>query len=222
MTSYPQLLAQLNQLADENYRDFHKKLLNNPAINVIGVRVPQLRKLSGQFACDDGIFAFPDEYYEVTFIKLIVASKKDYGAFVLLADKCVSLIDNWATCDSFKANCISSHRQEFLTYIQKYLSDGREFYQRYALTTVLHFYMSEEYLPLIFSCLERADTKKYYVHMAAAWLMAEVAVRFYDTALNYLKECRLDRRTHNKSISKACESFRLSDAQKNNLKKLKR
>lgn len=222
MTSYTQLLDQLNSLADEKYRDFNKKLLNNPSVNVMGVRVPQLRAVAKQFKNDDEVFSFPDEWYEVTFIKLTVASSKKYDEFIKLADYCVSVIDNWASCDCFKANCISSHKQEFLTYINKYMDDGREFYQRYALTTLLHFYVSEEYLDIIFSCLSRADTKQYYVHMGAAWLMAEVLIKFYDVGTAFLKECRLDARTHNKAISKARESYRLSPAQKNNLINLKR
>ena len=220
--NYPQLLAQLNELSDPEYRSFHKKLLNNPSVNVLGVKVPQLRKLARQFCGDNQIFFFPDDYYEVTFIKLTVASLKSFDEFIALSDMCVSLIDNWATCDCFKAKCISAHRQEFLTYIEKYLLDEREFVKRFALTTLLDFYVTEEYLETIFSALARVDTRQYYVHMAAAWLIADVLVKFYDRGLSFLKECRLDRLTHNKAISKARESLRLSSAQKNNLNNLKR
>lgn len=43
---YQQLLEELNSLADENYRNFHRKLLKNDSVNLIGVRIPALRKIA--------------------------------------------------------------------------------------------------------------------------------------------------------------------------------
>ena len=57
--------------------------------------------------------------------------------------------------------------------------------------------------------------------MGAAWLLAEVLVKFYDAGMRFLKEGALDGRTKNKAIQKARESFRLTDEQKNYLKSLK-
>ena len=97
-----------------------------------------------------------------------------------------------------------------------------EFEQRFALTTLLHFYVEEKYLEEIFSMIDRSDTSKYYVHMAAAWLIAETLAKYYPQARGYLMEHSLDKRTHNKAIQKACESYRLSNDDKNYLKGLKR
>ncbi|MDE6867553.1 MAG: DNA alkylation repair protein [Clostridia bacterium] len=220
---YHELLTELESYADEGYKVFHKKLLKNDSINVMGVRVPLLRKLAKKYKYDlDGLFSFPDEYYEVTFIKLTAASALGYEEFKKYVDRCVPLIDNWATCDCFTPKCIEGHKEEFLPYIRKYASDKREFYQRFALTTLLHFYVEESYAETIFALTERSDTSLYYVHMAAAWLIAEALVKFYDKAKSFLLENTLDKKTHNKAIQKARESFRLSDDQKNYLKGLKR
>ena len=81
--------------------------------------------------------------------------------------------------------------------------------------------MDEEYLPIIFGVLDEADTQYYYSHMGAAWLLAEVLVRFYDAGVRYLKEGMLDSKTKNKAIQKARESYRLTVDQKNSLKSLK-
>jgi 3-methyladenine DNA glycosylase AlkD len=82
--------------------------------------------------------------------------------------------------------------------------------------------VEEQYLPKIFECANRANTNYYYVHMAVAWLIAEVLIKFYDEGVEFLKTNSLDIKTHNKCIQKARESFRLSDNQKNLLTKLKR
>jgi len=220
---YQEFLAELQSFADENYRDFHKKLLKNDNICVLGVRVPVLRKLAKKYInFVDGLLEFPDEYYEVTFIKLTAVSYLKWEEFIKYVDKCVPLIDNWATCDCFAPKCIEKHRDEFLPYIYKYLENDGEFYKRFALTTLLHYYVDENYFGVIFNILKAVDTEKYYVHMAAAWLIAELLIKNYFETVGFLQEGVIDKRTHNKAIQKACESYRLSDEQKNFLKGMKK
>ena len=220
---YRELLAELESNADESYKCFHKKLLKNDAINVLGVRIPTLRKIAKKYKNDvDALLSFPDKYYEVTFIKLTAVSLLGYEDFIKYVDRCVSLIDNWATCDCFVPKCILKHREEFLPYIRRYAEADKEFYQRFALTTLLHFYVTEEYADVIYGLVKNSNTNYYYVHMAAAWLVAEMLVKHYESAKIFLSENSLDKKTHNKAIQKACESFRLSDDRKNYLKGQKR
>ncbi|MGN0806179.1 MAG: DNA alkylation repair protein [Candidatus Coproplasma sp.] len=223
MGLYEELLAELKGVSDSGYAAFQSRLLNNPDICVLGVRTPVLRSLAKKYSPHfNELFTLPDEYYEVTFLKLITASHLPYDEFIKVVDGCVEIIDNWATCDCFKADCIKRHKAEFLPFVKAYLGVNREFYQRYALVTLLHFYVEEEYLNLIFESVEGADTNYYYVHMAAAWLIAEVLIKHYDKGVEYLKADRLDKKTHNKAIAKACESFRLTQEQKRELKGLRR
>lgn len=224
---YEQLLEELKSSADEEYKAFHKKLLKNDSISVLGVRVPELRKIAKKYKCSvDELLTYPDEYYEVTFVKLTAVSLLPYESFIKYVDRCVPLIDNWATCDCFAPKCIEKHKDEFLPYIYSYLDTDKEFYQRFALTTLLHFYVEDKYFQNILDILqEDIDTGYYYVHMAAAWLLAEMAVKFYDYTVEFLRSNKgdlLDIKTHNKAIQKACESYRLSEEQKNYLKGLKR
>ncbi len=228
MIHYQEFLRELDALADGSYLAFHKKLLKNDSINVLGVRVPDLRKLAKKYKDEvETLLTFPDELYEVTFVKLSAVALLPYGQFIKYVDKCVPLIDNWATCDCFAPKCIEKHKDEFLPYIYSYLDNGGEFYQRFALTTLLHFYVEEKYLQQILSILqEDIDTDLYYVHMAAAWLIAEMLIKFYNDTVEFLKANAegyfFDKKTHNKAIQKACESYRLSDEQKTFLKGLKR
>lgn len=220
---YRELLAELNGYADENYRAFHTKLLKNDDVNILGVRIPQLRKIAKAYKGElDELITYPDEFYEVTFIKLTAVSYLEYDEFIKYVDKCIPLIDNWATCDCFVPKCIIKHREDFLPYIKKYAAEDKEFYQRFSLTTLLHFYVEENYAQIIFSFVEKCNTQYYYVHMAAAWLIAEALVKFYDTAKDFLLKNSLDRKTHNKAIQKAVESYRLTEDRKNYLKGIKR
>lgn len=220
---YQELLAEITIAADEKYRDFHKRLLKNDNINVLGVRVPILRKIAKAHKDDaDALLSFPDEYYEVTFIKLTAVSYLNYEQFIKYVDICVPLIDNWATCDSFCPKCVEKHREEFIPYIRKYAAVDKEFYQRFALTALLHYYVCEEYAEEIFGLIERCNLNFYYVHTAAAWLIAEMLVKNFESAENFLLKNTLDENTYNKAIRKACESYRLSDERKNYLKGIKK
>ncbi len=219
---YQELLAELQTFADESYRVFHKRLLKNDNISVLGVRVPQLRKTAKKYInCVDELLSFPDDYYEVTFIKLTAVSYLKWDGFIKRVDACVALIDNWATCDCFTPKCIAKHKDEFLPYIYKYLENDDEFYKRFALTTLLHFFVEEKYFKAIEDILKTVDTEKYYVHMAAAWLIAELLIKNYNDTVGFLKGNFTDKKTHNKAIQKACESFRLTAEQKTYLKGLK-
>ena len=244
---YEELLEELKENAEPEYAAFHKRLLKNEKINVLGVRVPTLRKIAKRYKNSiDPLLCCPDEYYEVNFIKLQAVALLPYEQFINYVDKCVSLIDNWATCDCFAPKCIAKHKEEFLPYIFSYTDSDKEFTQRFALTTLLHFYVDntpflndlgyvQDSLQIIFDIVqEDVDLNLYYVHMAAAWLIAEVVVKYYDDGVAFLKgnaECYdkegkgrefFDIKTHNKAIQKACESYRLTKEQKDFLKGLKR
>ncbi len=223
MTPYQEFLNELKAVSEPEYRDFHKKLLKNDKINILGVRVPILRKFAKKYVAEvDNLLSYPDEFYEVTFVKLSAVALLEYDAFIARLDGCVKLIDNWATCDCFAPDCIKYNRDKFLPYVRKYAAASGEFEQRFALTTLLHYYVDEQYLETIFALAERCDASKYYVHMAVSWLLAETLIKYYDRALEFLLRNTLDIKTHNKAIQKACESFRLSTDRKNYLKGIKR
>ena len=63
--------------------------------------------------------------------------------------------------------------------------------------------------------------EEYYVRMMAAWYFATALAKQYDAAIPYLEERRLDRWTHNKTIQKAVESFRITPEQKAYLRQLR-
>ena len=219
--TYAEFLEELQEHAEEDFATFQKRLIFTQA-KILGVRTPTLRKLAKKYAKNvDELMNFPDEYYEVTFVKLCAVSLLKYEEFLLYIDRSVALIDNWATCDTFKPKCLIKRKDEFLPYIEKFFSQGGEFYERYALVTLLFYYIEEKYLPMIADYISRADTGKYYVHMATAWLVAEILVKFPEKGKEILKSGVLPPKTHNKAIQKAKESFRVKEEEKEYLNSLK-
>ncbi len=219
--TYSQFLDKITPHAEEEFAAFQRRFIFTER-KILGIRTPTLRKLAKEIEVDiQTLFSYPNEYYEVVFIKLTVASQLPYECFLEYVEPCVSLIDNWALCDSFKAKCIHRNRRAFLSVIERLFQTGKEYYVRYALVVLLAEYVEEEYLPSVLSYIRRADTRSYYVHMAVAWLTAELLVKYYDTGVALLKEGVLSKKTHNKAIQKAIESYRITKERKDALRALK-
>ena len=223
MVTYEEVLARLTAHQDTKYAAFHSKLLKNENIQLIGVRIPVLRSLAKEWKGEvDTFLTFPDTYYEITLLKCALVGMLKYEEFVKRVDRVVPLLDNWATCDTFTAPCVKKHRQEFLPYIKRYLKSDEEFTVRYGLVMLLHYYVEEEYLALIFDSVRALTKKDYYIMMGAAWLIAEVLVKFYDAGVGFLQEGSMPKEMHNKAIQKAQESLRMSSEQKAFLKSLRK
>ena len=218
---YSNLLSLLNEYKEIDFADFQRKLIPTQQ-KIVGVRTPILRRIAKKYdGAVEELLSFPDEYFEVTFIKLAVISALPYEEFVLYVERCVALIDNWATCDSFKAKAIQKNKAIFLPVLEKIFSHGGEFFERYALVTLLSGYVEEKYLALIREYILRANIKAYYIHMAVAWLVAEILIKYYEQGVSLLKESVLDAKTQNKAIQKAVESYRLTKEKKEYLRSLK-
>ena len=219
--TYLEFLNELKGYAEKDFTLFQKKLILTKQ-HILGIRTPILRKIAKKYQQNlEEIFAYPDEYYEVTFIKLTIVSSLPYEKFIHYVERCVALMDNWASCDSFKAKCISKNREAFLKIIDRLFHTEKEFFQRYVLVVFLTEYVEEKYLPTIERYLSQANAQYYYVHMAVAWLTAEILIKYYENGINILKKGILPTKTHNKAIQKAIESYRLSKEQKDFLKSLK-
>ena len=211
MKNYDGVLLDLREMKDEKYRVFNERIANVVPDSSIGVRIPQLRDYAKKFVRDPDydeaeLFRFPNEYLEIRMLKCLCVAyaKRPYDELVTGIRKCVPILNGWSSCDLFVSTLkvLKKHREEFLPELKSYAAENSGF----ALIVLLTSYMSREYLPLIFSIAESVDTEKYYVHMGAAWLIAEVLVRFYEDGTAFLKCTKLNGKTVNKAIQKARES----------------
>ncbi len=79
---------------------------------------------------------------------------------------------------------------------------------------------SGENLPRIISLLH--DDDEYYVQMAEAWLIAELAIFFPEDIYDYLKnDCTLKYSITGKAVQKILDSYRISDEYKEKFKALR-
>jgi len=216
----------LNRLAEEKYRDFQYKLIPN-AKNILGVRVPILRKIAKDIAKGDWQTFLEDEnkksYEEILLEGYVIGyAKMDIEKALKYLELFIPKIDNWATCDSsintFKFT--SKNLSRVYEFINPYLKSEKEFEVRFAVIMLLSFYIVEEYIHEVLSIMEKIKNKAYYVQMAVAWTISVCYVKFPEKTEEFLLKNSLDDFTHNKSIQKIGESFRVENSDKIRLKKL--
>lgn len=220
--------AQLFQLADERYREFQKGLCPGND-NIIGVRLPLLRKIAKQIARSDWkiyIREAKDEYYEEVMLQGLVIGyvKTDIEEILNLATNFIPKIDNWAVCDSFCTGLkfTKKNRKRILKYIKSYLSSEKEFEVRFGVVMLLEFYIKDNYIDKVLLLLDGVKHQGYYVKMSVAWAISICCIKFPEKTMEYLKNNSLDDFTYNKSLQKITESLRVDKETKILIRGMKR
>lgn len=222
------IIKQLMALQDLKYREFHSGLCPRTE-NIIGVRIPEQRKIAKELIKDDFrkfLAEVKNEFYEETMIEGIVIAM----APMSLDDRMeyltrfVPKIDNWAVCDSVCASfkLLPKERDTYWNFVLTYRGSVREFELRFMLIMMLDLFLDDEHLQQIFTIIDTLRTEAYYVNMATAWLVAEAFTKYRDETLRFLQDNHLSRFTHNKAIQKACESYRVDTDDKILLRSMKR
>ena len=223
---YQQYLAKLASYQEEAFCSFQKKLIptKDP---ILGVRTPILQKFAKEIAKTDVISfleSVTDTYYEEKVIEgMVIATLRDQKLFAKYFDRFIPKVDNWATCDLCCARfkIIARYKEAFYPQIKELVQSKEEFKSRIGLVLLMNYYLDED-LSKIFSLIEQMKTNGYYAQMAASWLLSVAFVKQYNQTYTYLKENRLPKEIHNKAISKANDSYRLTPSQKQALKQIKR
>jgi len=222
---------ELKLLVDSKYKEFHSNLC--PGINnILGIRVPILRKyakeLSEKYDFKYLMSNIEDEYYEEIMLKgMLIGLNKDleWNELERYIKDFVPKIDNWAICDTFCASLkiTNTYKEKMWNLINEYAGSSEEFEVRFAVVMILDYYIDSSYLQKDFEIFNSIKLDKYYVKMAVAWAISICLIRFYNETILYLENnITLDNWIYNKAIQKAIESYRISDKQKESLRKMRR
>jgi 3-methyladenine DNA glycosylase AlkD len=215
-------------MRDEKYRIFQSRLM--PTVDkskIIGVRTPLLRSLAKSLdekEAKEFMSKLPHRYYEEDNLHAFLIERiKDFDECVAELDRFLPYVDNWATCDSMTPRILKSDLPLLLFHIDRWIDSGRCYAMRYGIGLMLKFYLE----PDTFSAehLSRAacvHSEEYYVKMMVAWYFATALAKQFEAVVGYIEKYILDRWTHNKSIQKAVESYRVTNKNKEYLKTLRR
>lgn len=222
------LKENLMSLSEEEYRIFASKLLPN-VDNIIGVRVPLLRKTAKLITKGEWrkvIENMDNDYFEEKMVEgLIIAyAKMDIlERFEYIRDF-ITKIDNWSVCDTFcnTLKFTNMNKEEVLNFLKSYIDSDDEYTVRFVAVMLLNYYVEEEYLDDFFDIINVLCTEKYYAQMAVAWAVSIAYIKFPESTDVFLKDNDLDNITFNKSLQKIRESNRISKDVKEYIKEMKR
>ena len=221
------ITEQLLALQDLEYKRFHSKLM--PTIDpevIIGVRTPELRKLTkelkGSSEAEEFLLELPHQYYEENNLHgFLIETIKDFDACIAALNEFLPYVDNWATCDMMAPKVLKKDLPKLYEQVKQWISSGDTYTIRFGVNMLMKYYLDDAFLPEYPELVASISSEEYYVKMVVAWYFATALAKQYDAVLPYLQEKRLEVWTHNKTIQKAVESYRITTEQKSYLKQLK-
>ena len=219
----------LIELSEEKYRKFSSSLIPN-IDNVLGVRLPVLRKLAKEIYKSDNWQDFlnqkqSDYMEEVMLQGMIIGLVKDEPQNILNYIKdFVPKINNWAVCDSFCTGLKFTNTNKALVwdFLQMYFQSDKEYELRFGIVMLLSYFIEDFYIDKVLKILDKVNHEGYYVKMAVAWAVSICYIKFSEKTQKYLHVSNLNNWTYNKSIQKIIESYRIDKQTKELLKKMKR
>lgn len=221
------ITEQLFALQDKEYQAFQSKLMPTvPPETVIGVRTPLLRKLARELAgtpqAEQFLQSLPHRYYEENNLHAFLLERiRDYDTALTETERFLPYINNWATCDCFCPKVFAKHKAELLVPIRRWLGSEYVYTVRYAMGLLMRYYLDEDFRPEYLAWVANIRSEEYYLNMMRAWYFATALAKQPEDALPWLTERRLDVWTHNKTIQKAVESFRVPAERKQQLRELR-
>ena len=162
-----------------------------------------------------------DRYYEEVMIQgLVISHIKDEVLFERYFKIHIQKIDNWALCDTFCSaiKIIEKYEEKYFNESVKLSLNQDEFISRVGLVTILDHFIVKKNVDIIFDTLNKIKSDKFYINMAEAWLVCELYVKFPKETFKFIEKNNLNKFTHNKAISKICDSYRVSKEEKEELK----
>ena len=249
--THAELVKRLLAEQDLKYRDFHASLLPNiDKKTIIGVRVPTMRKIAKEFADSKFLDKLPHKYFEENQVHLFVVERiRDFDECLSRIEQFLPYIDNWAVCDGKAPKALLKDEKRFVSCIEKWLKSKHAYTVRFGVNMLMNFFLDERFdkkflkwvaaidenlfdddstgaaqapVKSVRSSLNAArPTDRYYVQMVIAWYMATALAKQWDAAFPYIKGRKLSPWIHAKSIQKACESYRITQEQKEILRGLK-
>ena len=219
---------ELFKLQDKKYRDFQSKLI--PTVNldsIIGVRTLNLRSYAKVLLKNNNYKHFledlPHKYFDENQLHAFIISQlKDYSECILYLNKFLPYVDNWATCDQMSPKVFKKYNNELLEQIKMWINSNKTYTIRFGIGMLMQHYLDDNFKPEYLELVSSIKSKEYYVNMMIAWFFVVALTKQYKFAIKIIENQILDTWTHNKTIQKAVESYRITTEQKEYLKSLKK
>lgn len=231
------LYDELLELKKENndndkFLEFSAKLIPNiDKQTIIGIKIPVLRLYAKELyknninKCIEFVNSLPHKYLEENIIHGFLVSLlcSDIHELFDYLDKFLPYVNNWSVTDTINSKMFKKHPELVRDKLKEYLKNEKPFVKRFAIVSYLQYFLDDNFREEDLILISKVDCNDYYVDMAKAWYYSFAFIKKYDITLNMFIDNKLNltKFVYNKSIQKACESFRIEEEKKKYLKSLK-
>ena len=218
----------LFEYQDLGYREFNSKLIPNiDKETMIGVRIPDIRKIEKTLSIEEKeefLLKLPHKYFEENMLHgIIISNMKDYNKVITNLEKFLPYVDNWAVCDSISPKIFKKNREKAIVNVLSWIKSNHTYVCRFGIGMIMQLYLEDEYFKKSYlDIIAEIKTEDYYINMMRAWTFQVALVKKWKEAIKYIEKGLLDEFTHNKTISKSCDSYKIEKEKKEYLKTLRR
>ncbi len=223
MNIYERLLS----YQDEEYKEFQIKLVPNIDKNtIIGVRTPQMRQIVkevlGTKEATTFLQVLPHQYYEENLIHFFLISKiKDFDECIKEVEMFLPYINCWPVCDQATPLVFKKNHDKLLPFIKNWISSNHVYTARFGIRMLMNEFLNDDFKEEYLEWVAFKTGDDYYLKMMVAWFFATALAKQYNATIKYIENRCLDPWIHQKTIQKALESYRVSDENKEYLKKIR-
>ena len=218
----------LFEYQDLGYREFNSKLIPNiDKETMIGVRIPDIRKIEKSLSTEEKeefLLKLPHKYFEENMLHgIIISNMKDYNKVITNLEEFLPYVDNWAVCDSISPKIFKKNREKVIINVLSWIKSNHTYVCRFGIGMIMQLYLEDEYFKKTYlDIIAEIKTEDYYINMMRAWTFQVALVKQWKEAIVYIEKGLLDEFTHNKTISKSCDSYKIEKEKKEYLKTLRR
>ncbi len=242
--TYEECLSELKQSSERRYADFSRKLIPGEE-PMLGVRIPTLRRLAKCLAKEDyagmlrhmgseavirertTVFGVEEPFFEEYQLGAMIIgyARGETSEILRFARAFVPHIRNWSVNDTFCQTLTLARRapQEVWDWlVAPGLTSCREYEQRVAAVLMMSHYLNEKWVDRVLYALTNMGHEGYYADMGIAWAVATAYAKFPERVRPLIADGAFSVAIHNKAIRKMIESYRVSLADKDWLRTMRK
>ncbi|MBP3431574.1 MAG: DNA alkylation repair protein [Clostridia bacterium] len=209
----------LNENSDLRYAEFNKKFITSQ-YPILGVRTPALKKFAKELEPEYVNLDEPLSHEEILLYGFAASNIKSEDEQLEYLENILPYIDNWGTCDAIVCSMKKLTGEKSYSFFSNLLQSDKEFDIRVGVVGLMRYFIKTDKIEEVLQSLKNIKSEKYYVKMAIAWFLAELATINFSLAKNVIASIE-DKFIKTKAISKSHDSYRLTPNQKAELSKIK-
>lgn len=211
----------IEENSEPDYAVFSSKLVPGKRLEMVGVRIPKLRKLAKDIIKEgswmDVLEDNPVNFEEHLLRSLLIATAPvELDERIAMTEEFLPTVDNWSVCDAFSGSWSfkKADSERAWEYLSSLIDSQQPWRMRFSLISRMSSFKDPEHSAMIVDDIISHDNPEYYYRMGAAWAFSFCFIRNREYSLNALESGKMEPWTQNKSIQKIRESFRVSTEDK--------